>query len=248
MIHQLIFAAPKPGMSEAEFQRYWLEVHAVRYASKIPQIRRYQIDTRVPFGADTDEPMWGGVAEIWLANDKDQLESLQTKEFLEGARLDEPRWAAFWRTVVLDTDTHTIVDGAAPAGDSGGVKLIRLVKRREGLPLAEFRRRSLGEQADLVRALPGLRRYTQGHTRDGAYGIGEAVLDAAYQLWFDDAEALAAAITSEAFERAEQNLRSLVEPRYLHELVVREHPILDRTAAGSPLVEEGAVGATAAVG
>ena len=68
MIHQLIFAYPKPGMSEAEFQRYWLEVHAIQYASKIPQIRRYMIDTRIPQGAD-DEPLWSGVAEIWLANE-----------------------------------------------------------------------------------------------------------------------------------------------------------------------------------
>jgi hypothetical protein len=248
MIHQLIFAAPKPGLSEADFQRYWLDVHAVQYASKIPQIRRYQIDTRVPFGADTEEPKWGGVAEIWLANDTEQLESLQTKEFLEGARLDEPRWAAFWRTVVLDTDAHPVVEGPLPTGDSGGVKLIRLVKRRAGLSLEEFRSRSLGEHAELVREVPGLRGYLQGHTRDGAYAIGEAVLDAAYQLWFDDLDALAAAVASAQFERAEENLRTFIEPRYLHELVVREHPILDRTSAATQLIEEGAVGETARVG
>ena len=48
MIHQLIFAHPKPGMSEQEFQDYWVDVHAVQYASKIPQIRKYLIDTRIP--------------------------------------------------------------------------------------------------------------------------------------------------------------------------------------------------------
>lgn len=62
MIHQLIFAAPKPGLSEAEFHRYWLEEHAVRYAAKIPQIRKYKIDTRLPRPGET--PVWNGVAEI----------------------------------------------------------------------------------------------------------------------------------------------------------------------------------------
>jgi uncharacterized protein (TIGR02118 family) len=226
MIHQLIFAYPKPGMSEEEFQRYWLEVHAVQYASKIPQIRKYKIDTRVPFGGETAEPLWSGVAEIWLANEQEQLASLQTEEFLQGARLDEPRWAAFWRTLVLDTDPHPRVEPPQHRGTADGVKLIRLVKRREGVSLAEFRERSLGAHADLVCEVPGLRGYLQGHTRDGAYGIGEAVLDAAYQLWFDDVAALDAALDSAEFRRAEKELHSFVEPRYIHEMAAREHWII----------------------
>ncbi len=42
MIHQHIFASPKPGMSEAEFQDYWLHVHAVNYASRIDQTQTLQ--------------------------------------------------------------------------------------------------------------------------------------------------------------------------------------------------------------
>lgn len=227
MIHQLIFAAPKPGMSEAEFQRYWLEVHAVQYASKIPQIRKYKIDTRVPFGAEDGEPKWSGVAEIWLANGEEQLASLQTEEFLQGARLDEPKWAAFWRTVVLDTDAHELLADPELDARPSGVKMMMLVKRREGLPLAEFRERSLGAQGELALKLPGLRRYMQNHTVDGAYGIGEAVLDACYQFWFDDAEALRAAMDSPEYAAMEADLTGgLVNPRYIHSLVFAEHWII----------------------
>jgi hypothetical protein len=222
MIHQLIFAHPKPGMSEAEFQRYWLEVHAVQFASKIPQIRKYKIDTRIPFGPNPDEFLWSGIAEIWLANEEDQVASLQTDEFLNGARLDEPKWAAFWRTLLLDTDAHEVV----PPAQTEGVKLIRLVKRREGLPLAEFRERSLAKHADLVREVPGLRGYLQGFTRDGWYGLGETVKDAAYQLWFDNADAAAAALTSPQFQAAEEELRSIVAPRWTNEMLVREHWVI----------------------
>jgi uncharacterized protein (TIGR02118 family) len=226
MIHQLIFAAPKPGLTEEEFQRYWLDVHAVQYAAKIPQIRRYKIDTRIPFGAETGEPLWSGVAEIWLANEEEQLASLQTEEFLQGARLDEPRWAAFWRTLVLDTDAHVLSEPPRHQGTGSGVKLLRLVKRRQGLSLREFRELSLGRHAELVNQVPGLRGYIQGHTRDGAYGIGEAVLDAAYQLWFDDTQALAAALDSPEFKRAEEELAPLIEARYDHRLVAEEHWII----------------------
>jgi len=223
MIHQLIFAYPKPGMTEQEFQRYWLDVHAVQYASKIPQIRKYMIDTRVSLGPDEEEPKWSGVAEIWLENEQEQLASLQTDEFLQGARLDEPKWAAFWRTLVLDTDAHVLREGSE---DAGGVKLIVLVKRKEGLPLQEFREHSLGKYADLVLDVPGVRRYLQGHTRDGAYGIGEAVLDAAHQLWFDDLDAMNAALASPEFQRAQEDLESFVETRYVHRMVVEEHWVI----------------------
>lgn len=226
MIHQLIFAAPRPGMSEAEFQRYWLDVHAVRYASKIPQIRKYLIDTRIPLSSDEGQPLWSGVAEIWLANEQEQLASLQTKEFLEGARADEPKWAAFWQTVVLDTDAHEIVPGPGLVRDPTWVKLILLVKRREGLPLEQFRERSLTTHADQARTLPGLRRYLQCHTRDAFYGVGEAVLDAAYQFWFDDAEALEETLQSAEFKDVYEDIQSFTEPRYIHQLAATEHWIL----------------------
>ncbi|MEO6082645.1 MAG: EthD family reductase [Umezawaea sp.] len=226
MIHQLIFAYPRPGMTEAEFQAYWLDVHAVRYAAKIPQIRKYLIDTRIPFGAEDSDPLWSGVAEIWLRNGEEQLASLQTEEFLQGARLDEPKWAAFWRTLVLDTTAHVLVEPPRHEGTGDGVKLIRLVKRQEGVSLQSFRELSLGKHAQLVAEVPGLRGYLQGHTVDGAYGIGEATLDAAYQLWFDDVDALTAALASPEFQRADDELRSFVQDRYLHELVTKEHWVI----------------------
>jgi uncharacterized protein (TIGR02118 family) len=226
MIHQLIFAHPRPGMSEEDFQRYWVQEHAVRYASRIPQIRRYLIDTRIPSGPEPADPLWSGVAEIWLENEEEQLASLQTPEFLEGARRDEPTWAAFWRTLVLDTDAEVVREGAGMSREFTGVKLFILVKRREGLPLGEFREHSRTAHAGLVTQLPGLRRYLQGFTRDGAYAIGEAPLDAAYQLSFDSPESLAAARTSPEWEQMTKDLHSFVEPRYVHELVTQENWVI----------------------
>ena len=224
MIHQLIFAAPKPGMTVEEFQRYWVEVHAVQYASKIPQIKKYMVDTTVAF--DDQEPLWNGVAEIWLDNAEDELASLQTPEFLQGARLDEPNWAAFWQTIALDTDAHELLAGPELISEPTWIKMILLVKRREGMPLGEFREYSLGEHAETMLKVPGLRRYLQCHTADGLYGVGEAVLDAAYQLWFDSPEALAEAMKTPEFAGAEDNLKSFVEPRYIHRLITEEHWII----------------------
>jgi uncharacterized protein (TIGR02118 family) len=226
MIHQFIFAYPRPGMTEAEFQRYWVEVHAVRYASKIPQIRRYLVDTRVALPDEKGDPLWCGVAEIWLKNEKEQIESLQSKEFLQGARRDEPNWAAFWRTVELDTTSHPISHGPEETRDSGMTKLLVLSKRREGLPLERFRSYCLGTHAAKVLELPGLRRYRQGHVRDGAYAVGEAVLDCVEQLWFDSVDAALAAQRSVQQDIVRADYRLFAENRYIHTMLVQEHWII----------------------
>lgn len=227
MIHQLIFAHPKPGMSEQAFQDYWVNVHAVKYASKITQIRRYMVDTRVPCGPEPEDPLFSGVAEIWLENEEEQLASLQSKAFLEGARLDEPHWAAFWRTVVLDTTAHVVMEGPPLSRDSSLVKLLVLVKRKSGMPLDEFRRYALENHAPKVLKLPGLCRYYQCHVRDGFYAIGEALLDAAFILWFEDVAAIERMWASPEYkELVEPDLHAFVEPKYLHTMAAEEHWII----------------------
>lgn len=226
MIHQFILAAPKPGMTAAEFQNYWVHVHAVKFASRIPQIRRYLVDTRVESDSDAGSPPLPhqGIAEIWLENEQEQLASLQTPEFLEGARLDEPNWAAFWQTIVLDTTAHEIVAGPA---QSDGVKVTTLLKRRPGMPLDEYRNASLESYAPIVSGLPGLRRHLHCHTRDGAYVFGESTFDSVEQVWFDDLASARAALRSPYHaERVKPALTELADPRYVFSLTARENWII----------------------
>lgn len=226
MIHQFIFAHPKPGMSEADFQRYWVDVHAVKYASRIPQIRKYKVDTRIARPGDPADPPWSGVAEIWLDNEETQLASLQSPQLIEGARADEPNWAAFWRTVVLDTTAHLLLPGPPEARDADAVLMLVLSKRREGLPLADFRAHMLGPHADKAASLPGLCRYQQGHVRDAAYAVGEALLDCVEQFWFEDADTTEAAERSVEGAMLAADWRRCVEPRWLHRILLREHWII----------------------
>jgi EthD domain-containing protein len=230
MIHQFILAAPKPGMTTAEFQEYWVHIHAPKFAGRIPQIRQYLVDTRIPSESDAGVPPLPhqGIAEIWLANETEQLASLQAPEFLQGARLDEPNWAAFWLAIVLDTTAHEIVAGDPPReAEPGWVKVTTLLKRRPGMPLDEFRRTSLGSYAPIVSALPGLRRHLHCHTNDGAYVFGESRFDGVEQLWFDDLESLQGALRSPYHaEHVAPALAGLADPRYVFSLTAREHWII----------------------
>jgi hypothetical protein len=233
MIHQFILAAPKQGMSAQEFQDYWIKVHAERYASKIPQIRRYMIDARVPSSSDLGDPLLPhqGIAEIWLEDEESQLASLQTDEFLNGARLDEPKWAAFWLTIVLDTTSHEILPGSGQLRQQpSGVKVTILNKRRPGLGLETFRKQSLGAYASAVTRLPGVQRYLQAHTRDGFYVFGEASFDRIDQLWFSDLHAAEAALASPQMRDAVQAERAeLDDPKYIFSLMTTEHWIIGPT-------------------
>ena len=229
MIHQIIFAGPKPEMSTRDFQDYWVNTHAVRFASKIRQIKKYMIDTRIPFAGDLGSPLLPhqGVAEIWLENETEQLASMRSKEFLEGARLDEPNWAAFWMTFALDTTAHVIVEGPALTRNPAWVKMFVLLKRRAGIPLQTFREYGLGVHAPVVRELPGLRRYLQCHTRDGQYVFGEASFDAVEQLWFADLEALGRAVLSEHFRvQVRASLEKFVETKYVFSLAAKENWVI----------------------
>jgi uncharacterized protein (TIGR02118 family) len=222
MIHQLIFAHPRPGMSEKDFLDYWINVHAVKYASRIPQIKRYLIDSRIPFGLEPEDPLFSGVAEIWLENEEEQIASLQSKEFLEGARRDEPNWAAFWRTVGLDTTAHVLMEGEPLRRDLNRVKLLIMVKRKAGMPLEEFRQYMLDSHASKVMKLPGLRRYLQGHVLSSFYTIGESILDCVSQLWFDDIQSLEKAYNSPQYKETMPDFKKIMEFKYVHTMVTEE--------------------------
>jgi EthD domain-containing protein len=62
--------------------------------------------------------------------------------------------------------------------------------------------------------------------RDSFYAIGEATLDCVSQLWFDDVRAVEAMLRSPEYALATRNLERLVEPRYVHTLLVQEHWII----------------------
>ena len=185
MIHQHIFAAPKPGMSEKNFQDYWLNLHARRYAIKIPQISKYRLNLRLSCSIDPT-PIWSGCAEIWLRNDVEQVASLRTPEFLQGARLDEPNWAAFWLSAVLDCETERLLDGAVP---DGAVKLIVMSKRDLSNDLQAYRMLRRADLKERAASVPGLLRVDMAFARDGLYAVGEARFDEVAHFWFASVDA-----------------------------------------------------------
>lgn len=225
MIHQFIFAGPKPGLSADAFTSYWINFHAVDYAAKIRQIRQYLVAARLPVATGRDVPAHlQGVAEIWLKDEAEQLASLQSPEFLQGARPDEPRWAAFWLTLVLDTWSQVLTEyrGRGPAPEF--VKLYTLLKRTPGLALADFRRQFVDDRGDLGKRHQ-LARHLVGFSRDALYGFGEPAFDAVEVIALADMAALEMLLADTKFAAA-LTQRAYVHDSYAFNFVAHEHWII----------------------
>jgi hypothetical protein len=225
MIHQFIFAGPKPGLSADAFTSYWINLHAVDYAAKIKQIRQYLVAARLPVATGRDVPSdLQGVAEIWLKDDADQIASLQSPEFLQGARLDEPRWAAFWLTLVLNTESQVLTQYQGTSPDPEFIKLYVLLKRKPDLALADFRRKLIADRGDLGKRYP-LARHLVGLCRDALYGLGEPAFDAVELIALPDIAALEALLADKSFATA-LTKRAYVHDAYAFNFVAREHWII----------------------
>jgi uncharacterized protein (TIGR02118 family) len=221
LIHQIIYIYPRPDLTDEAAQRYWLDKHSPLFRSGLPQIRAYLVASVLPDLGQASPALGMGSAEVWLDDGEQMLSLLQSSLFKAG-RVDEPNFAAFWRTLFLITEDYPLVEGPGPVVPEPAVKLQLAVKRREGLPRGTFRQRCLDGVGTGVTKVPGLLRHVQCHTADMAYAIGETPLDAVFHLWFPSPDAAAKATASEEYALALRELQTISEPRYVHTLLTRE--------------------------
>ncbi len=89
----------KPGMSVAEYRRYWREVHAPM-ALKLPGLRRYERSETVDELYQLNEPRWDGVAQLWFDDVEAANRFLTSDEFINGTWADGENFVSatntFW--------------------------------------------------------------------------------------------------------------------------------------------------------
>ncbi|MDE7424484.1 MAG: EthD domain-containing protein [Lachnospiraceae bacterium] len=220
MIHQLIFANPKPGMSVKEFQDYWINVHAIEYASKIEQIKKYKVNRILPI-EDGKDPVFHGMAEIWLENEEEQLASLLSDEYVHGARADEPNWAAFWETVGLDTYSYDKV----LCDEEPEYKILLLMKRREGVPLKIFREYIMDNIGKKLEKIENLKQLTISMVKDNLYSVGETSFDGAIHIWFGTPESIKETMEQEEWKSIMSDIRIIINEKYLYQFLCQENRI-----------------------
>src|SRR5262245_12504654 len=221
MLHTLYFITRKPTISEAEFHRYWREVHGP-IAKRISQLKRYEQSHRIPFAGSTSA--YDGAAEVWLENEAALAALRKSLEYLNGALADEPNFIDMSRVEWLVTTDHVIRDGPQTPHQ---VKSIFFLKRQAGMALADYRKYWLEVHGPIVCKLPGLQRYVQCHTLDAAYDYAEPRWDGVAQLWVADVNALRRMLESREFkEESWPDGAKFLDQSLVTSFVAQEHQVI----------------------
>lgn len=110
MLKTMVFFKRRPGMSVAEFQRYWREEHP-KVVTQLPGIRRYVQDHPTPSAyRDGREPVYDGVAEVWF-DDWEALRASGQSPAWPAVMADEAQFMDPDSRRMLIVEEHLIVEG-----------------------------------------------------------------------------------------------------------------------------------------
>lgn len=220
VIHLHYFITRKPGIPEAEFHRYWREVHGP-IAARIPQLRRYVQSHRIP--GISQNSSYDGVAEVFL-DGLDALAALrQTQQYLEGALADEPNFIDMSRVEWMAAQDHIIND--VPA--AGLVKGVFQLGAKPGLTYAQFRKHWREIHSRVALKMPGIQRYVQSQLIDEAYVYARPRFDGVAHVYFESAQAMADSFESPAGKDDLADGELFIDMPKMAFFVAREHVVID---------------------
>ena len=196
----------RPGLSEAEFRDHWIRIHGT-LASRLPGVGAYrQNHIAERFFETRDVPVQSidGISQLAF----DSIEAMERSDAsaeYAAVKADIPLFQGGITILVLES--RELLAPTAGAAESPA-KLLWLSTRRTGVPAAGFMERSLAASHDLVRQVPGVRRCVQNLVVDRSHPVHAGVpagdagaVETLTEMWFDDVEALRAAVASEAGRR-----------------------------------------------
>jgi uncharacterized protein (TIGR02118 family) len=107
------------------------------------------------------------------------------------------------------------------------VKIVAFFKRKPGIAVEAFDRHWGTRHAELVRRLPGLRRYVQNPTLASGYRRREPIYDGVAEAWFDDGEALRVSGASSEYAAVKADEASFLDGASLGSLITDEVVVVD---------------------
>lgn len=107
------------------------------------------------------------------------------------------------------------------------IKIIAIVKRKPGMAVEPFQEYWRTQHADVVRTLPGVRRYVQSHTLLAGYRKGEPAWDGIAELSFDSTDALRALRGTPEQAAVDADEARFLDRSAMKMLATDEHVIID---------------------
>lgn len=107
------------------------------------------------------------------------------------------------------------------------VKLIYCISRKPELSVEEFQRYWRETHGPIAGRIPGLRRYVQSHVVPELYARQIPSFDGAAELWFDDLDALRAAMASPETQAALEDEKNFIDHSRVASFVTVEKPVVE---------------------
>jgi uncharacterized protein (TIGR02118 family) len=224
MVHLLLVIKRKTGLSRQEFSRHWREIHGP-LARNIPGLRRYVQSHFLE--TQGEDPPYDGAAEIWVDDEATAKTAFLSREYREGAFVDEPNFVDLEHVVRLRTEDHIILAGSPIHKEERLVKRISFLKCKPGMAREEFFRYWREVHGTLALKLPGIRRYVQCHALPSAYAKGDPPFDGAAQIWFEDLSTMQRATESKEYqEEVRPDGAKFIAPNGIVTLVAEENRVI----------------------
>ena len=222
MIKLMSFFKRKPGMSVEAFQAYWRTKHA-DVVVKLPGIQRYVQSHTLLSGYRKGEPVYDGVAEVWVEDTQVLRAQADTPEYA-AVRADEPNFIDLSTLGSIITQEHTIKAESVPPD---AVKNMEFVTHRADLSIEAFQQHWREVHGPLGAAIPVVRRYVQSHTRLSAYKAGKTpIYDGVAITWFADTQAMRTSTTLPEYTATRADEANFIDGTKLPFIITREHVIV----------------------
>lgn len=196
---KIAFLAPRSGMSDDAFRRYWRDAHGPLVAGSpgyAAYRQRYVQNHIIAAGPLGGAFAFAGMAEFWLPSDNED-DFAATPIYRDRIRVDEMKFIDMDHTVSMSAVEEVVKPGR------GAVKLVVLSRRAAGLALDDFRRQVTSTYVDAALGEPDFAGRMRGWSLNlviegsfrlpGARSASALPIDCIEEIWFDsDAEAMAA--------------------------------------------------------
>ena len=96
----------RPGMTDADFDGYWRDVHGP-IGARIPGLRRFVQSRAIQLPGDARPPDFDGIVELWFDDEGSLIEARKSAEWRE-SRLDEENFLDPASTMYAVTEEREI--------------------------------------------------------------------------------------------------------------------------------------------
>ena len=199
---KIALLAPRPGLDDLAFRRYWRETHGPLVASSpgYAAYRQRYVQNHIlapgPVGARL---AFAGMAEFWLPGNNEDDYAF-TSIYRDRIQIDELQFIDMDGTVSFTALEHVI------RPERGRAKLVVLSGRNDSIGLSEFRLRYTQDYVASALRVPGfaecLRGWRVDHLVEGSFRLPGArrapalQIDCAQSFWFDSALEVVAAFAA----------------------------------------------------